>query len=464
MFSSEGRFVGSLVVIVDISERASLVEQFKAQSEILNTLGDSFILTDLDGKTLYVSEVTLEKGDWKRETTLGVDVRNFVIPEYHFNFSEMLDTVKKGEPWFGDLPTRHGDGQVYHGLTHASPLRDSHGQIVGVKAITVGVRPYKGPITLPDPGGKIPELGHLEAIKVQLDKIGQTLLQTRNLAGRAEEPVNRSSYRLEAGLLSKAEPAVRKNLEIYCLGPLKVYSAGKQVHHWPGKRARAVFEYLIARHQTPVIKHILEESLWPNQDPRSAAQNLRAAVHDLRQVLGGLLEDKTFSFVLYTQGSYILNPELEIFIDAAEFERLFNEARHLEKSGEKDTSLRSYQQAEALYHGDYLEDELYEEWVINRREAIKDEYLLILNKMAEFTLSGKDYEGCIFYCQKILAKDICREDVYRQLIRCYSRMGLRNRAIQWYRTCQQTIKTELHSGLDPKTQDIFRRLTNGEDI
>jgi len=487
LYDESGKVIGMVNVTVDTQDR-SVEEQLQAQKEILETLGDALVTIDLNGTFIYVSDITLKVGDWQKEGVIGRNIKDFVIPEYHDKIPIMLKAIKEGKIWLGDLPARHGDGKVYHGLVHTSPLRNYRGEIIGAKGIVVDVRPREEPGIKPesiqlnksdmtpevaappnkisiDVSGQVKEIkGHLEVMRAQIDRIDKTL----SLTGSPDfKPQDRTV--LLPSELPVAEPSkpiffTRKRLEVYCLGSLKVYSADRQVQHWPGKRARAVFEYLIARPKIPVARDVLEESIWPNQNPHSAAQNLRAAVHDLRQVLGRLFGDEAFPSVLFTQGSYLLNPEMELGIDATEFERHCDEARHLEKKGQEDAALQAYLQAEALYHGDYLEEELYEEWAISRREALKNEYLFVLSKLADYVMKRKDYEGCVSYCQKILTKDACREDVYRRLMCCYSRMGQRNRAIQWYRTCRQTIKAELHTSLDQKSIDLYQRLTSGQDI
>jgi PAS domain S-box-containing protein len=465
LFSNEGKFMGSLGVSVNISERASLVEQFKAQNEILNTLGDSFILTDLEGRTLYVSDTTVKKGGWNRETTTGVDLKDFIMPEFHPKIVEMLEMVKKGKSWFGDAPARHGDGRYYHGLTHASPLRDSRGQIVGVKAITVGVKPYEGPIVLSDASGQVPELeSHLEAIKAQLDKIGKAILQTRSLIESPEEFSGQSSSRLAAGAPSKLAPVATKHLEIYCLGPLNICSSNKKIQLWQSLRAKAIFEYLITKRRTPVSRDVLMEAIWPDYPEKAAANNLKTSIHDLRQTLAGLFDAANYSFIVYSQGGYLINPDVELMVDAEEFERLWTHGKRLEKNAGISEAIGDFEKAEALYQGDYLEDELYEEWTMPRREALKDIYLLLVNKLAEHSMTMSDYESCITYCHRILAKDACREDTYRRLMSCYSRLGQKNNALRWYDNCRQTIKSELNSPLAPETIALYNRLVKGETI
>jgi DNA-binding SARP family transcriptional activator len=185
----------------------------------------------------------------------------------------------------------------------------------------------------------------------------------------------------------------------------------------------------------------------------------------LRQTLSRLLEKKeSFPYVLFLQGSYRLSPEVELWVDVEEFECHWVTGRRLDKEGRVTEAIHEYEQAEALYRGDYLEDEPYEEWTLLRREALKDTYVIILSKVADQSMKTADYEGCIVYCQKILAKDPCREDAYRRLMCCYSRLGQRNRALRWYEICRRTVQAELDTTPDRETETLHRQLLRNEPI
>jgi len=268
------------------------------------------------------------------------------------------------------------------------------------------------------------------------------------------------------GEIDRPSPLPRSmRLEVRCLGRFEVRSAWKQVERWQSVKAKQGFQYLVTRPRESVIKDVLMETLWPECDPQAASNNLKAAMHGLRRTLSRLFhENESFPYILFQQGSYMINPEIELWVDVEEFEQHWMLGRSLEKDGKLDEAIQEFRLAEALYRGDYLEDEPYEEWTLLRREALKDNYLIILGKLADHSMSAADYESCIAYCQKTLAEDPCREDAYRQLMRCNSRLGWRNRALRWYEICRQTIQAELDATPDRETTILYRKLLRNEPI
>lgn len=254
-------------------------------------------------------------------------------------------------------------------------------------------------------------------------------------------------------------------LEVRCLGRFDVSSGWQRIERWQSAKAKSVFQYLMSRPREPIVKDVLMDIIWPECDPHAASNNLKVAMHGLRQTISRLFPDQeNFPHVLFLQGSYLTNPEIDLWVDVEEFEKHWILGRRLEKEGKVAEAIQEFEIAETLYRGDYLEDEPYEEWTLLRREALKDIYLIILSKLADYSMTAADYESNITYCQKILAKDPCREDAYRWLMCCYSRLGQRNHALRWYEICRRTIQAELDAAPDHHTTALYQSLLRDEPV
>jgi DNA-binding SARP family transcriptional activator len=254
-------------------------------------------------------------------------------------------------------------------------------------------------------------------------------------------------------------------LNIRCLGSFEVSSEWKRVERWQSVKAKSLLACLMTKPREPMARETLMEALWPECDPQAAGNNLKTAMHGLRQTLNRLFNTtKNYPYVLYIQGSYLINPEIDLWVDVEELEKHWAAGRRLEREGRISEAIHEYEAAEALYRGDYLNDEPYEDWTLLRREALDDTYVSILGKLADHAIKTTDYESGIIYCQKILDRDRCREDAYRRLMRCYSRLGQRNRALRWYEICRQTIKTELDTSPDHETNHLYQQLLEDSPI
>jgi DNA-binding SARP family transcriptional activator len=251
-------------------------------------------------------------------------------------------------------------------------------------------------------------------------------------------------------------------LQVRCLGKFMLSYNGKTVSKWQSVKSKSLFQFLMTRPREPVVKEALMEILWPDCDPQSANNNLKSAIHGLRRTLEQLPGDDGINPVIFVQGSYMIDPEVDLWLDVEDFEKHWLAGRRLEKEGRQVEAVSEFEAGEQLYRGDYLQDELYEEWTLLRREALRDVYMAILSSLADHVLAEKDFLGCIGYCQKILGKDSCREDAYRKIMQSYSRLGQRNRALRWYEICRQVVKTELNTTPDTETEGLYRRLLDNQ--
>lgn len=210
---------------------------------------------------------------------------------------------------------------------------------------------------------------------------------------------------------------------------------------------------------------MLMDAIWPRYDTLQANTNLKTAVHALRKILDSAHDnDNSFEWIIFQNGCYMINAEVKMLVDVHEFEGNWKAGIQLEKESNIEKAIKKYEAAESLYEGDYLEEDLYEEWTLLRRETLKDIFLSLLGRLANCSMQKADYERCIAYCYKILLKDHCREDIYNRLMCCYSRLKQRSTAIGWYRLCEKILRTELNVSPNYQTLTLYRKLLKDEQI
>ena len=258
-----------------------------------------------------------------------------------------------------------------------------------------------------------------------------------------------------------AEPSgthVRVNL----FGSFHVLIDSNEVVHWNGARARALFAYMVSHRQRRIPRVQLLEALWPSADIEAAANSLRVAVHGLRLALrsasGAEAGRQPNELLIFENGGYGFNPEVEFSIDTEDFERHWNRARRLEATGDLIEAGIEFEHAEQIYRGDFLEEYLSDEWAMLRREGLKDIYLAILSRLTERAFENADYQGCIVRCQELIATDPCREDTYQLLIRAHARLRQPGRARRWYEVCVHVLREELDIEPSAETETAYREI------
>ncbi|MGH2367156.1 MAG: AfsR/SARP family transcriptional regulator [Chloroflexota bacterium] len=263
---------------------------------------------------------------------------------------------------------------------------------------------------------------------------------------------------------------------VFCLGTFELLIDGVRVQRWRSGKTRALFQLLANHHGRPVPRETLIGALWPNPEA-VAGTSLKVAIHALRQTLAQFRPGRAAKrgasgqpasetslqpalTVLAHESGYQLNGD-EVWLDVDEFERAGALGRRLEVQRRDAEALALYARAADLYRGDFLADS-WDDWVVFRREALKDQYLYVVAKLADAALAAADYQGCILRCQQLLAQDRCREDTYRTLMLCHARLSQRDRVRSWYDLCVRTLRIELDSDPEPETEDLYHRaMRNG---
>lgn len=250
-------------------------------------------------------------------------------------------------------------------------------------------------------------------------------------------------------------------LVVRCFGRFEVGCGERVIHNWRRDKAKMLFKLLIA-HGGSMQRDMLLDLLWPELQPEAAVRNLRVTLHALRRALECV---NTSTPCVLTRGEGVeLNEQVPMWIDVHEFCALYELAESLMRRGQLDDALRLYQQIEHLYRDDYLLDDLYDEWTVVPRERFKDQYLLVVTRLADAALEQRDYDACVEYCQKILARDAFREDAYTRLMRCHALMGRPARALRWFELCRVMLQRELNVEPEEETRQLAEIIRRGESI
>ena len=103
------------------------------------------------------------------------------------------------------------------------------------------------------------------------------------------------------------------------------------------------------------------------------------AIYGLRQALRNNVSD--ISHVLFQNDCYQLNPKLRLWVDYEIFTKKMTNAQTLERQGEMENAIREFSSAEALYQGEFMEEDRYEDWLLPQRQRLQDEYLKLLDSL-----------------------------------------------------------------------------------
>jgi ATP/maltotriose-dependent transcriptional regulator MalT/DNA-binding SARP family transcriptional activator len=269
-------------------------------------------------------------------------------------------------------------------------------------------------------------------------------------AHRAEQKLRLIGVRVSpsgpAGLLRTVARETETPVTVETLGGFRLRRAGETVAlaDWRSKKARDLFKILISRSRRPTTREHLMEALWPGADPATLRNRLSVALSTVRATLD---PDKRFvpdHFVAAEGGSIVLRldnvaVDLQIFLHEAEF------GLSLRAAGRRAEATEHLRAAEATYAGDFLEEDLYEDWAVPVREQARVTYVAVVRALAEDALAEGDREAAIGFQLRLLERDCFDEGAHLGLVATLSAAGRHGEALRRYRLycgCMEEIGVE----------------------
>jgi DNA-binding SARP family transcriptional activator len=206
--------------------------------------------------------------------------------------------------------------------------------------------------------------------------------------------------------------------------------------------------------------------LWPDSNLKKARWSLNSAIHSLRKLLGrcpsSVSGGGSVTYIVLEEGYYRLSPAVGVATDIEDFDERYERGRRLERMGRAEEAASTYEDAIALYRGDYLLEDLYEDWTMVERERLSNAHVEMLDRLAVYYMESGQLRDSVRACYKVLEKDRCHEDSHRLLMSCYVRLGQRGRALRQYRLCERILSQEYGTAPSTETRSLYQSLLEDE--
>ncbi len=248
-----------------------------------------------------------------------------------------------------------------------------------------------------------------------------------------------------------------KPLRVYTLGRFEIEQGARVIEsqHWRSLRASSLFKILLNRRNFQAGRQEVAELLWPELDSDRAANNLHQAVYQLRRLLEPDLEKVGASVYLKSEGTKLqLNPALVEWVDFKEFQRVCQQAR-------LGNNAALYEQAAALYNGEYLPNDLYENWAIYQREILQQEWINLLFEMSELYQAQGQIDRYLQCLHRILEADFSQEKAVQLLMRSLAESRRNQESLSLYHNFADKLRQRLNIEPLPETRDLQQQIARG---
>lgn len=253
------------------------------------------------------------------------------------------------------------------------------------------------------------------------------------------------------------KPSLPSSLEIHLLGPCRIAVDGATVEEsrWLRRKAKLLVKLLALQPHHQLHREQLMELLWPELEPESAAGNLHTTIHAARRALEPKLKAVANShFLLAKRQQVLLRAPRTLWIDAEAFARQATEAI-------KGIDTAAHEAALALYQGDLLIEDLYEDWTTAPRERLRTLRRDLILKLTRIYEKDGRYSLGIEHLKGLVAHDISDEQAHRRLMRFYASMGNKFQALEQYKQCREALRRELDANPEPQTVELGKEILHG---
>ena len=211
------------------------------------------------------------------------------------------------------------------------------------------------------------------------------------------------------------------------------------------KKLWLLLQYLVVHHGHSVNQTELIDVLNGDDEGVNPASALKTQIHRLRDILGELGCEE--QIIVCINGAYSINSEINLEIDAEEFEAAFKEAGNAKNKSEK---LKLILKAVNLYVGDFLAKSAHEAWVVPLNTYYRSIYSKAVRIAIELLGEAGKLHDIIAICSKATTINPYDEFVHYSHIKALAELGDQEGAKRQYETVTHLMMNKF--GITPSKE------------
>jgi two-component SAPR family response regulator len=242
-------------------------------------------------------------------------------------------------------------------------------------------------------------------------------------------------------LMKSSSQSVLTKVSVKTFGRFSVTIGERELEqeHWKRKKARDVFKMLLLNYGQSVSTDTLIDNLWQDVDVKNAEALVMNAISQVRKALS--LYAPSENFIKSTNRAYVLDFGKAAEIDFLNFKSFITKAA-LTKSTDQIENF--YQEAVSIYRGEFLREDLFEEWSSFERESLKESYLNAMQFLASSAIMHDRVNESMILARTMLEHDKIYEPAYKILFAALRKLNLPNEAQKVFHECKVAFNHALN--------------------
>jgi PAS domain S-box-containing protein len=134
--------IGSFVQ--NITERKNVEESNRFKADLLNTVGQSVIATDMTGIVTFWNKAAEQTYGWSAEEAIGKNILE-ITPADHVKdqANEIMRELYAGRAWAGEFTVQRKNGKTFTAFVTDTPVYDKDNQLSGIIGVSSDITEHK---------------------------------------------------------------------------------------------------------------------------------------------------------------------------------------------------------------------------------------------------------------------------------------------------------------------------------
>lgn len=253
------------------------------------------------------------------------------------------------------------------------------------------------------------------------------------------------------------------SLRITLFGRFEVQRLGESVPEttWPRSSVRQLLKVLLTQPGHVFTCEQLAEFVLPGTNPTAARRNVHSLVSRLRRILEpGLERGNASRYIIRSGGGYYVSTQAGLTLDTEEFVGREGGGDAAVAANDDSLAAAEYEAAFRLYQGDFLEEDRYEEWTLDLREAWRERHAGILVKLGQCYARAGDYQRAAAACRRSFEIRPWHDATMRELMTYYYAAGDRAEALHVFSRGSKAMLEYLDVAPSEESRSLHQRIVD----
>jgi DNA-binding SARP family transcriptional activator len=187
---------------------------------------------------------------------------------------------------------------------------------------------------------------------------------------------------------------------------------------------------LLCNRNKPISQEQFIRILWPDDEVDNPAGALKNLVYRLRVTLKAFDRTDGKEYIIFEQGTYRWNNDIDVDVDYENLENLCEEAVRPDCPDERRIELLL--KATSMYKGDFLQQFAYELWLVPMSTHLRTVYLNAVYMLCNLLFVYKRFDEAEAVAEKALTVDNLDEELHLIMVKSLVQQGKYEQAMSYY--------------------------------